>query len=121
MLRFMTFAGSLVLVVFAAGIAQAQAPSGNQFGAPGVGRPTTSPYLNLLQGRNNRSVALDYFRLVKPEQEWRRYSSGLNQRLNLVESTLSQDLLPDGSRGTVKRSGHSTTFMNTGSYFPQNR
>ena len=121
MLRHMAYTCAIALFVACGTCAFAQSPGGNQFGQPGVSRPTTSPYLNLLQGRNNRSVALDYFRLVKPEQEWRRYTSGLNQRLNLVESTLSQDLLPDGSRGTVKRSGHSTTFMNTGSYFPQKR
>ena len=100
--------------------AHAQAPTGNQFGARGVGRPTTSPYLDLLFN-NGQNLGLNYYRLLRPEQDWRKYSTGLNQRLNLVESTLSQDLLPDGSSGNVKQSGHSTSFLNLGSYFPQAR
>lgn len=108
------------MLVAAAGHACAQAPTGNQFGARGVARPTTSPYLNLLFN-NGQNLGLNYYRSVRPEQEWRRYTTGLNQRLNLVESSLSRDLLPDGSSGDVKKSGHSTTFLNTGSYFPQSR
>jgi hypothetical protein len=95
------------------------APGGNTFGRPGVTRPTTSPYLNLLRNNGRGNFALDYHRLVRPEQQWRNYTSRLNQRLNTVERTLSTELLPDGSVPQVRTTGHPTSFLNTGSYFPQ--
>lgn len=90
-------------------------------GPPGPpSRPTTSPYLNLLRNNQRNNFALDYYRLVRPEQEWRNYTSRLNQRLSQVESSIGQrSLLPDGSVSDMRTTGHPTSFLNTGGYFPQ--
>lgn len=111
-------AAALVLSMVAT--AGAQGPPGIE--PPRISRPTTSPYLNLLRNDQRQNFALDYYRLVRPEQEWRNYTSRLNQRLQSVESTLNQpQLLPDGSMTDMRTTGHSTTFLNTGGYFPQSR
>ena len=89
-------------------------------GGPAINRPTTSPYLNLLN-RGNRGFggpALNYYRFVRPEQELRRYSSQLGQQVTgLQQSLTSQGLLPDGSR-PLSGTGHTTSFLNLGGYFP---
>lgn len=89
-------------------------------GGPAINRPTTSPYLNLLnrRGFGGNSAALNYYRNVRPEQDLRRYSSQLGQQVtSLQQSLTSQGLLPDGSR-PLSGTGHTTSFLNTGRYFP---
>jgi hypothetical protein len=89
-------------------------------GGPAINRPTTSPYLNLLNRRNRGggSAALNYYRFVRPEQDLRRYSSQVGQQVTgLQQSLTSQGLLPDGSR-PLSGTGHSTSFLNLGGYFP---
>jgi hypothetical protein len=89
-------------------------------GGPAINRPTTSPYLNLLnrRGFGGSSAALNYYRYVRPEQDLRRYSSQLGQQVTgLRQDLVSQGLLPDGSR-PLTGTGHATSFLNTGSYFP---
>lgn len=91
---------------------------GNQFGAPSIQRPTTSPYLNLLRGGNNRALnfGLNYQRGVRPEQDLRRYSAGLNNNIGNVQNDLNRVIGPDGSL-QVPGTGHTTSFMNTRGYF----
>ena len=102
-------------------IAAAQPPGVG--GGPAINRPTTSPYLNLLN-RGNRGFggpALNYYRFVRPEQELRQYSSQLGQQVtSLQQSLTSQGLLPDGSRA-LSGTGHATSFLNLGGYFPNSQ
>ena len=87
---------------------------------PGITRPTTSPYLNLLQN-NGFSPALNYYRLVRPETELRRYSDSLNRQVTgLRQDLTSRGLLPDGSH-PLSGTGHATSFLNTGGFFPGSR
>lgn len=116
-LRAAARAGAAALGLSWAGLALAQPPG---VGGPGPTRPTTSPYLNLLQGGNRGNAALNYYRLVRPEQEWRRYDAQLNQQVTGLRrdvNNLQAGLLPDGSR-PLSTSGHATSFQNLGSYFP---
>jgi hypothetical protein len=89
---------------------------------PGITRPTTSPYLNLLRNRNGGggSPALNYYGLVRPQQDLRNYSARLNQQVTGLRrdvTSLQAGLLPDGSR-PLSTSGHVTSFQNLGGYFP---
>lgn len=108
----------LLLTMFGSRPALAQAP-GNQFGAPSIRRPTTSPYLNLFRDNNNNralNFGLNYQRLVRPEQELRNYSANLNTQIGTLSDRVDSQIAPDGSV-TVPGTGHSTSFMNTGGYF----
>jgi hypothetical protein len=110
--------GMAALLGLMVGPRAAEAQSGNRFGAPGVQRPTTSPYLNLLQGKNRaQRLALNYQRTVRPEQEWRRYTSGLNNQVGALQNRVDRAIRPDGSL-ILPGTGHTTSFMNTGQYFP---
>jgi len=82
-------------------------------------RPTVSPYLNLLRG-NGRSTAFNYFRGVRPENEFRDADQGLNQSVQRLQGQIieQQRLLQDQASGLTP-SGHQTSFLNLGTYFPQ--
>src|SRR5690349_18858816 len=55
-------------------------------------KPTTSPYLNLLNRNNNNSgggVGFNYFQRVKPEQEFRSNDNQLRQSINSVQQQVN--------------------------------
>lgn len=108
--------GIMALLLALAGSSSVMA-QGNQFGAPTIQRPTTSPYLNLFRGSNRAlNFGLNYQRRVRPEQDLRQYSAGLNNNIGNVQSDLNRAIGPDGSL-LVPGTGHRTSFMNTGGYF----
>jgi len=82
-------------------------------------RPTVSPYLNLLGG-NGRSTAFNYFRSVRPENEFRAADQGLNRSVQRLQGQITeqQRLLQNQASGLTS-SGHRTSFLNLGTYFPQ--
>lgn len=88
----------------------------NDFGAPSIQRPTTSPYLNLFRS-NNRGLnfGLNYQRLVRPEQQWRNYTSRLNSQVGTLQGRVNSAIAPDGSI-ILPGTGHATSFLNTGGY-----
>jgi hypothetical protein len=107
---------ALLLIVFAVFPSSVQAQS-NQFGAPSIQRPTTSPYLNLLRG-TNRSLrfGLNYQRRVRPELDLRANAARTNANVGVLQQRFDQAIGPDGSV-ILPSTGHTTSFMNTGSYF----
>ncbi|MBL8850121.1 MAG: hypothetical protein JNG89_10570 [Planctomycetaceae bacterium] len=119
---FMMVIASLMLATVGTRNATAQSPS-NQFGAPSIRRPTTSPYLNLFRDNNSNNRALDfglnYQRLVRPERELRNYSAQLNNQVNTLQNDFNSVIAADGSI-KVPGTGHQTSFMNTGGYFSSN-
>src|SRR5262245_51832883 len=52
-----------------------------------MGRPTVSPYINLL--RNGNSAAFNYFGLVRPEQNALRAFQGLQQGVSNNQDTIN--------------------------------
>lgn len=86
------------------------------FGRPGVspfGQPNVSPFINLL--RNNSPAYLNYYGLVRPEQNAIQNFNLLRQDVNLNRD------LADSLEGQISSglpvSGHSVYFLNTGGYF----
>ena len=101
--------------------ADAQPPTGNTFGSRGVRRPTTSPYLNLQRsGDPSIDFAINYQQLVRPQQQLRSEASNLNNRLNSLQRQVNKAIRPDGTL-ILPGTGHATSFMNTGRYFPGSR
>lgn len=111
MTRFQGACASLCMAVLAAsapaqGIAPG-APVQAPYARPPISpypRPTVSPYLNLARGG---STAVNYFNLVRPQQE---FLSSLNQLENRTE--LLEDV-----RATGAVTGQSSQFMTHGRWF----
>ncbi len=119
-IRTMTFRTKLFIIVGVLSLAAvdrstfAQSPS---FGRPGT--PTTSPYLNLLQNGNRRSLGFNYYRSFRPEKEFRRNYRQLGSELSGVRRSI-EGSLPSERKATqlLGTTGHPTSFHNTAQYFP---
>ena len=99
--------------------AAAQGQFSNQFGAGGIDRPTTSPYLNLFRGGQTggfNDIGLNYQRLVRPEQQLRNYSAGLGAQVSGLEQQLNATISPTGAIGQ-SGTGHGVAFQNSRMYF----
>jgi hypothetical protein len=98
--------------------ADAQAPS--SFGTPAskqINNPTVSPYLNLTQPGIDPAIA--YQTLVRPENQIRDTLANQSQAIGNLQYEVGQS--PSASKRAalpVRRTGHPTTFMSTGTYFP---
>jgi len=112
--RWLTGLAVLVLGLFVVSTCQAQS---NDFGAPSINRPTTSPYLNLFNGSNrSMSLGLNYQRRVRPEQALRQNAAQTNNQVGGLQQQLNMVVGPDGNV-RLPGTGHRTSFMNTGGYF----
>ena len=99
-----------------AGIADAQAQVAAPL-APRVPRPTVSPYLSLLN-RNN-STAFNYYQIYRPQRRFQQAYEQLGTDLNRLQSRVNQGSTVEGeSRYLIGPTGHPTSFMNYGSYYP---
>ena len=82
-------------------------------------RPAVSPYLNLLGG-NGRSTAFNYFRSVRPENEFRNSYQQLGRSTQGLQRQITeQQRLIQSQASGLSQSGHRTSFLNLGTYFPQ--
>jgi len=77
--------------------------------------PTVSPYLSLLN-RNN-SLAFNYYEMYRPQVEFRNAYRQLNQDVSQLNERLTQQEQAF-QRSQLGPTGHTTTFMNTGRYYP---
>jgi hypothetical protein len=99
--------------------AQAQSPRVRRQAPSFMSRPTVSPYLNLL--RPNGGPLPNYYSLVRPEIEARAGINRNAQSLNNLQSQvrgLEQNQRSLG-QNEIRTTGHSTFFMNTQNFFPQ--
>lgn len=94
--------------------AAAQSQVGNQFGAPGIDHPTTSPYLNLFRTNDPAgNTGLNYQRFVRPEQQLRDYSAQLGTELNTPqrrERQRSNSLMGPDGKIQISGTGHRVFF-----------
>jgi hypothetical protein len=80
-------------------------------------RPTTSPYLNLLDN-NGRGIGFNYYRRVKPEIEFREAYERQYQSIRKLDRRLEQqELRLQSLNSQLGTTGHTTSFMSYGSYF----
>ncbi|MBX3441635.1 MAG: hypothetical protein KF774_04450 [Planctomyces sp.] len=101
------------LAVVQAGTAFAQGPIPAQ---RDISRPTTSPYLNLLNQGNNSG--LNYFTQVRPQQQFRSYGRNMQRELDSLRSQMGASTMMDpGGQQALTATGHPTMFLSTGGYF----
>jgi hypothetical protein len=101
----------VLLFVAERGPAQAQV----SYQRPQLGpsnRPTISPYLNLARGGN---TAINYYGVVRPQQETARSLQNIQQQLQFGQSTPPAS---EEAGSTRFLTGHPTQFGNLGHYFP---
>jgi hypothetical protein len=108
--------GVAVLLLGLIGASSCWAQS-NNFGAPSIARPTTSPYLNLFNGTNRAlDLGLNYQRRVRPELALRQNAAQTNTQVGGLQQQLNLIVGPDGNV-RLPGTGHQTSFMNTQGYF----
>jgi hypothetical protein len=100
-------AGAMCVTVLGAEPARAQ--------PPGVRQPAFSPYLNLL--RPGGTPALNYYGLVRPEQQFRQSIQTLQTGVAANQQALGA--IQTGGVG-LPATGHPTQFLNYGGYFLNN-
>lgn len=102
-----------------AGVADAQpGPVGPPSLTPSA-RPTTSPYLSLAPDADLRNPAFQYFRRVRPENEFRRAYTRQGGEIGDLESQLArQRQMLQSPESALGPTGHRTSFMNYQGYFP---
>lgn len=97
-------------------------------------RPTVSPYTSLVNdgvGSGLGSSGLNYYNIVRPQQQAQRTARTINNQFQTVESQIrsierpqpgmaTSGLAPTGSivTGRMSPTGHRTAFGSTGTYFP---
>ncbi len=108
-------AASLLLLLGPAATLSAQGPLPAQ---QDISRPTTSPYLNLLNNRGNSGI--NYFTQVRPQQQFRAFGSEISQELQGLQnrSTMGGPTAIDrGGNYRLGATGHTVTYLNTGGYY----
>jgi hypothetical protein len=88
--------------------ARAQGPVRPLTGAP---NPPYSPYLNLV--RPGANPAINYYGLVRPQNEFARSMQALQSQMNSTQ----QSLADQQATGDDLTTGHAIYFMNYGGYF----
>lgn len=113
MKAFMTSLAAVAAVLMIQNCSWAQAPS---FGTSN--RPKVSPYMNLVPGRNF-VPALNYYRSLQPEMEFRTSEQRLNRDVRTLQKEIDETrLLEQKETSLLGTTGHRTSFHNTSSYFP---
>lgn len=79
--------------------------------------PTLSPYLNLLRGPNDRGgLGFNYYMRTRPQQRAIEAEQSLNSSVNQLQR--QQTALQRELESGLSPTGHQTSFLNTGGYFP---
>lgn len=81
---------------------------------PNIGRPTVSPYLNLMRGG---LPAVNYYGLVRPQIELEQSMLQI-QQLQQVQSGMLNSPLGQQPTVTPLVTGHGASFFNTSHYYP---
>lgn len=100
-MRQFSFITVCVLVSTVTSSATAQVPGTDQR------RPAFSPYLNLLRGGN---PVLNYYGIVRPEQEFRATNQEFLGTFNRVDQRF-EDAQAESLRSRLQTSGHRVRFM----------
>jgi hypothetical protein len=98
-----------LLAALGSGQALAQYPPYGGAGNPNSG-PSVSPYL--LLNRPGNSAGVNYYGLVKPQQDFRNAFRGIQQQFGAQQAQQATD-----PRTGLPNTGHVAMFLNTGGYF----
>lgn len=78
--------------------------------------PTISPYLNLFRNNSNRNSVLNYFGLVRPQQQALQQNNALRNDLNTLSNRTEGNEQSNLNRRSsmLGITGHATSFMSIG-------
>jgi len=109
------------LICLAPRCAEAQSTSSLEKPAVGqINNPTVSPYLLLAQP--GIDPALGYQTLVRPELQFRKTLADQSDAIGNLQREVGQSQLASKRDSLpVRKTGHPTTFLSTGTYFPPMR
>ena len=79
-------------------------------------RPRISPYIDLVQDNNNRDIAFQYFRRVRPDVEFRQAENDLRQNLKSLSKSID-DSKTQSESSMLGTTGHAASFMTHHRYF----
>jgi hypothetical protein len=85
------------------------------FGTIGTPRPSVSPYLNLLRGGN--PGFLNYYGLVRPEQQMRSAANNFQMQLGNLNQSINNLQQYSGGPGANLATGHAFGFQTQAQYF----
>lgn len=113
MLRTIWGVSFLAVLGFAApSLAQPMVPGG------GLQRPTVSPYINLVRGSGGISnAALNYYGIVRPEQQFRAQATQMQQQLSMTNQNLNALASNDPTQQSQSITGKGATFQYYSHYF----
>jgi len=116
----LTLSAVIVTAALTTETARAQA---RRFGRPPTRRPVTSPYLNLLRGAGGGGIGFNYYRRIRPEQEFRRADSNFNRSLDSLQNRVQNQQQEEERRplSGLNQTGHPVRFLDLGGYFPLNQ
>lgn len=84
-------------------------------------RPTTSPYLNLLDSdARGNGIGFNYFSRVRPEIQLRNQGNKLQGSLDNLQRQAAQqqqEQPKQSGASALTPTGHAATFMNYGNYY----
>jgi hypothetical protein len=114
----LALAGILAWSGLGVSIASAQQPIGG-YTPPTVGPPAFSPFLNL--NRPGTNPAINYYGLVRPQQQTAQQLANLQYQQNALAGTLGAPgaVGPDGAL-PPSTTGHPVRYFDYARYFPQN-
>jgi len=100
-----------------AGVANAQLGS-DRINRP-FNRPTVSPYLNLLRSRSGGNTVLNYYGMVRPQQQFYQQNQDFNRELNQLRSVQNSPLNSRQNNRNLRNyrmgiTGHPAAFMSIG-------
>jgi hypothetical protein len=105
----------LAALALLAGVSHALAADPLVRASASIVSPTTSPYLNLLNG-SRRSFALNYYRRVRPEQEFRAADAQLERDLSSLRRNVDERAGAKPAAG-LPATGHAASFLQFGGYY----
>jgi hypothetical protein len=98
----------LTVIGLVISVSSVHAQTGRPFG--GAPNPPYSPYLNLV--RPGANPAINYYGLVRPQNDFARSVQSLQGQLNSTQQSMADQA---GGDGLI--TGHAIYFMNYGGYF----
>ena len=110
--------GLAVVLISESAVAQLPGPiRSSRAPVPAYERPAISPYLNLLD--RSRNFESNYFLRVRPEVQLRQADARLRQSVGGLNRRLDEQQreLQSATSGLTP-TGHTTSFLNYGGYFP---
>lgn len=124
----LAFRSSLLVTLTALTCSSATAQFGGTRIQRPLNRPTVSPYVNLVGSNNASNLAVNYYGITRPQQQFYSQSQNFNQRLNQAQNGNQRGLQSrwnqigqggDNQRQTFRRyrlqsTGHPTAFLTIG-------